>query len=260
MRNRTGRTNWTDEARARVNQPRSAGGAGAVDPAGPAATPPLPQALAKTPALHPHVPRRLAPAELDVPTSADAQPGAALPAAVQGQSQGTAVGAAPTLPRRAAVGIGANLGNPLATVRDAIAAVRALPGVQGLRASPFYRTVPIEADGPDFINAVVCFDTPLSGPMLLAALQAIERAHGRQRPFRNAPRTLDLDVLLLGDERLQHSDLTVPHPRMHLRAFVLRPLHDLWPDALIPGIGSVAALLPKVAHQAIERLPTPVAP
>jgi 2-amino-4-hydroxy-6-hydroxymethyldihydropteridine diphosphokinase len=163
--------------------------------------------------------------------------------------------AAPAL-RRAAVGVGANLGEPVATVHDAIRELAMLPVVQHLKSSPLYRSAPIEASGPDYVNAVVSFDTAATGLQLLDALQAIERQHGRQRPFRNAPRTLDLDLLLLGDERFHDERLTVPHARMHLRAFVLRPLHDVWPQAQIPGRGAVAALLPGVADQVLHRLPT----
>jgi 2-amino-4-hydroxy-6-hydroxymethyldihydropteridine diphosphokinase len=157
--------------------------------------------------------------------------------------------------RRAWVGIGANVGDPLAAVQDAVRALQSLPGATRFVRSPLYRTAPIDASGPDFLNAVAAFDTSLSGRALLDGLQAIERRHGRERPYRNAPRTLDLDLLLLGDEQIREPDLTVPHPRMHLRAFVLQPLHDLAPDLLIPGRGPVADWLARAADQTIERLP-----
>jgi 2-amino-4-hydroxy-6-hydroxymethyldihydropteridine diphosphokinase len=157
--------------------------------------------------------------------------------------------------RRAAVGVGANLGDARATVLEAIDELAALSMVAGLQASPLYRSAPVEASGPDFFNAVVSFETAASGIELLDALQAIERQHGRKRPFRNAPRTLDLDLLLLGDEGWHDERLTVPHPRMHLRAFVLRPLTDLWPDAVIPGRGRASQWLPSVADQTLYRLP-----
>ncbi len=155
---------------------------------------------------------------------------------------------------RAYVGIGANLGDPLATVADAIRELRALAGGRYFEASGCYRTAPIEASGPDYINAVAAFDTTLSAPALLAELQAVERRHGRERPYRNAPRTLDLDLLLLGDQRVDSPRLSVPHPRMHLRAFVLRPLLDLAPTVPIPGLGPATAWLARTADQPIERL------
>jgi len=89
---------------------------------------------------------------------------------------------------------------------------------------------------------------------LLDALREIELAHGRERPYRNAPRTLDLDILLLGDEMIESAVLSVPHPRIHQRAFVLAPLCEVAPDAVIPGIGPAASLLAGVADQAISRL------
>ena len=153
------------------------------------------------------------------------------------------------------VGIGANLGDARANVEDALARLARLPGVRLLRASSLYRTAPIASSGGDYVNAVAEVDTSLSARALLAALHGIEQAHGRERPYRNAPRTLDLDLLLYGDEVIEDvPTLIVPHPRMHERAFVLAPLAELVPGLLIPGRGRVADLLPGVAGQTIERI------
>jgi 2-amino-4-hydroxy-6-hydroxymethyldihydropteridine diphosphokinase len=125
------------------------------------------------------------------------------------------------------VGLGANLGNAAQTVRDAMAALAATPGVSLVRVSSLYRSAPVDATGPDFINAVAAITTRLTAPALLHALQAIEQGAGRERPYRNAPRTLDLDLLLYGDARIASPDLIVPHPRMGERAFVLLPLREI---------------------------------
>jgi 2-amino-4-hydroxy-6-hydroxymethyldihydropteridine diphosphokinase len=127
------------------------------------------------------------------------------------------------------VGLGANLGEPLASVNQALRDLAAVPGVLSLRHSALYGSSPVDATGPDYVNAVAELHTTLTAPALLAALQALESDAGRLRPYRNAPRTLDLDVLLYGAARIQSPHLTVPHPRMAERAFVLRPLHELAP-------------------------------
>jgi 2-amino-4-hydroxy-6-hydroxymethyldihydropteridine diphosphokinase len=153
------------------------------------------------------------------------------------------------------VGIGANLGDAHANVLDALDRLAWVPGVRLLRASSLYRTAPIDSSGDDYINAVAEVDTSLSARALLAALHAIEQAHGRERPYHNAPRTLDLDLLLYGDDVIDEAPaLLVPHPRMHERAFVLAPLAELAPSLVIPGRGRVDALLPAVADQAIEKI------
>jgi len=170
---------------------------------------------------------------------------------------------------RVFVGLGANLGDPRATLDQAQLELRSLAGDAGFRASSLYRTAPIDASGPDFLNAVASFETPLSPRALLAALHAIERRFGRARPYRNAPRTLDLDLLLYGVDdgadgdargglRISGDGLVVPHPRAHLRAFVLEPLAQLWLDGTIPGQGRIADLRDAVraaGDQRIERLP-----
>ena len=151
-------------------------------------------------------------------------------------------------PVLAHVALGANLGDARATVRDAIAALDRLPQTRLLRASALYRSAPWEASGPDFINAVAAIETGLDAHELLQALQALELQAGRERPYRNAPRTLDLDLLLYGDAVIDSPELVVPHPRLRERAFVLLPLAEIAP-ALVS-----AAELQAVAAQVIERL------
>jgi 2-amino-4-hydroxy-6-hydroxymethyldihydropteridine diphosphokinase len=128
------------------------------------------------------------------------------------------------------VGLGANLGDAPRAVRDAVAALDSRAGTRVLTCSSLYRTSPQLAAGPDFINAVVRILTTLSAPDLLAVLHQIEAAAGRERPFPNAPRTLDLDLLLYGSGRISSARLTLPHPRMAVRAFVLVPLAEIEPD------------------------------
>lgn len=152
------------------------------------------------------------------------------------------------------VGIGANLGDARANVKDALGRLAVLPGASLEQASSLYRSAPIDSSGDDYINAVARVNTGLSAHELLAALHGIELAHGRERPYRNAPRTLDLDLLLYGEESIHSATLTVPHPRMHERAFVLAPLLEIAPGIVIPGLGPAAGFLPRVADQAIERL------
>jgi 2-amino-4-hydroxy-6-hydroxymethyldihydropteridine diphosphokinase len=131
---------------------------------------------------------------------------------------------------RVFVGLGANLGDAAATVRAAFDALHALPGTRCLARSPLYRSAPVDGDGPDYINAVAQLQTDLSPEVLLGALHEIEARFGRERPYRNAPRTLDLDLLLYGQRRIDTPRLTLPHPRLHERAFVVRPLLDLAPE------------------------------
>lgn len=162
------------------------------------------------------------------------------------------------MPERAYIGLGANLGDARATVQAAVEAIAALPGTQVVARSQDWRSAPLQAQGPDFINAVVAVDTTLAPRDLLAALQGLEQAHGRRRPYPNAPRTLDLDLLLQGDYVLHTPDLTLPHPRMHERAFVLRPLVQVAPAATIAGQGALAGLLAAVAGQRIEPIIDPL--
>jgi len=154
------------------------------------------------------------------------------------------------------IGIGANLGDPAARVRGAFAALDALPATRVVKRSSLYRSEPQGyREQPDFLNAVVELDTGLSADELLSELQGIETRAGRSRSFRNAPRTLDLDLLLYGSERIDRADLAVPHPRMHERAFVLIPLLEIAPHAAIPGVGAARACLDRITGQAVERLP-----
>jgi 2-amino-4-hydroxy-6-hydroxymethyldihydropteridine diphosphokinase len=152
------------------------------------------------------------------------------------------------------IGIGANLGDARANVEDALARLAKLPATSLAARSSSYRSAPVDSSGDDYINAVACIDTQLAASDLLAALHAIELAHGRERPYRNAPRTLDLDILLYGDQRIDLPALHVPHPRMHERAFVLAPLLEIAPDAVVPGRGPARQFLSSVAGQAISRI------
>lgn len=128
------------------------------------------------------------------------------------------------------IGLGANLGDAQAGLRAAVQAMAQWPHSRVLAVSSLYASAPVDAQGPDYLNAVVKLDTKMAAGALLAALQAIEKEAGRTRPYRNAPRTLDLDLLLLGDLQLGDERLTLPHPRMWQRAFVLLPLRELAPE------------------------------
>lgn len=156
------------------------------------------------------------------------------------------------------VGLGANLGGQpqqlRATLISAWQALAALPETRLLATSSLWRSAPVEASGPDYLNAVVLLHTRLQPLPLLHAMQALELAHGRQRPYRNAPRTLDLDLLLYGQHTQQDAELTLPHPRLHQRAFVLRPLLELAPALAAPGLGALAVYLPSVADQRLQKL------
>jgi 2-amino-4-hydroxy-6-hydroxymethyldihydropteridine diphosphokinase len=167
---------------------------------------------------------------------------------------GAAAAASPAGPVLAYVGLGANLGDARATLRQAVSALAGLPGSQMHACSSLYRSAPLDAQGPDFLNAAVALRTRLDAQSLLRHLLAIEQRHGRERPYRNAPRTLDLDLLLHGDSVVEAPGLTLPHPRMHLRAFVLAPLLELDPRARVPGQGAAADLLAGLSGQAVERL------
>ena len=156
--------------------------------------------------------------------------------------------ALPRDPVVAYIGLGANLGDAQQALQDALQALRNTPGIEQVVSSDFYRTAPIDATGPDYINAVAQVHTQLNAMDLLAELQVIEQAAGRERPYRNAPRTLDLDLLLYGGGHIDSPTLTVPHPRMNDRAFVLVPL-----AALAPGVVSAQALK-AIAQQVIVRI------
>ncbi|SEN18538.1 2-amino-4-hydroxy-6-hydroxymethyldihydropteridine diphosphokinase [Brachymonas denitrificans] len=146
------------------------------------------------------------------------------------------------------VALGANLGDAQGTVRAAMDQVARLPQTQLVAASSLYRTAPVDSSGPDYINAVVAVDTGLTATELLQAMQQIELQAGRERPYRNAPRTLDLDLLMYGELVQEDAALTLPHPRMFQRAFVLVPLHEIAPERV------TAEQLEAVADQGIVRI------
>ena len=152
-------------------------------------------------------------------------------------------------PVTAFIGLGANLGDAAAALRGATERLDHLPGTRLTRCSRIYRSAPVDAEGPDYLNAVAQVETALAAPDLLAELQRLEQEAGRERPYRNAPRTLDLDLLLYGHGRIESARLTVPHPRMRERAFVLVPLAELAPQRVSK------ADLAAVAQQRIAPLP-----
>jgi 2-amino-4-hydroxy-6-hydroxymethyldihydropteridine diphosphokinase len=153
------------------------------------------------------------------------------------------------------VGIGSNLEQPLEQVRAAFMELDALPHTRVVKRSSLYRTAPLgHAAQPDFVNAVAQLETGLPAERLLSVLQEIEQRHGRTRSFPNAPRTLDLDLLLYGELQLRTPALTVPHPSMHERAFVLEPLVEIAPEVTIPGRGPAKALLDTLKDQRTQRI------
>lgn len=152
------------------------------------------------------------------------------------------------------IALGSNLEDPILQVRRAFDELALLPTSRLLQCSSLYRSAPVRRlDQPDFINAVAQIETALAPHDLLKALLAIEQRHGRVRTSLNAPRTLDLDVLLYDDLQCHEHGLILPHPRMHQRAFVLQPLLEIAPDCLVPGHGAAAGLLAACAGQRLER-------
>lgn len=159
---------------------------------------------------------------------------------------------------RAFIAFGANLGDAVQAHTDAIRAINALPSTRVYARSSLYRSAPVGVLGhPDYINAVLEVRTELSPHTLLDALLAIEQHHGRTRSVTVSPRTMDLDLLLFGNAQIDSATLKIPHPRMHMRAFVLLPLAEIDPALEIPGLGPLSRLLDKVADQVIHRLPPP---
>ncbi|HLY95878.1 MAG: 2-amino-4-hydroxy-6-hydroxymethyldihydropteridine diphosphokinase [Sideroxydans sp.] len=153
------------------------------------------------------------------------------------------------------IGLGSNLADPLAQVSGALEALNGLPRTRVVRSSSLYRSAPVGyLDQPEFINAVAQLETELAPRALLEALLALELECGRTRQFRNAPRTLDLDVLLYDDLIHHEHGLTIPHPQMHLRAFVLQPLLEIAPDCIIPGVGAAAEAARQCTGQVLERI------
>ena len=151
-----------------------------------------------------------------------------------------------------AIGIGANLGDAKTTVIRTIQTLGDHDAFTHIHASSLYRSEPIDSTGPDYINAAVTAQTKLTPEQTLMALQAIENASGRERPYTNAPRTLDLDLLLYDSVQMNSATLTLPHPRMHLRAFVLIPLAQIDSNIKIPGRGEISNLLKTLTDQVIE--------
>ena len=153
------------------------------------------------------------------------------------------------------IGLGSNLDGPAARIASAILSLSRIPKTTLLLSSSRYRSRPQgPQEQPDFINAVVRIDTHLPAELLLEYMQAIEKQQGRERTQRWGPRTLDLDLLLYGDSVLRSDTLTVPHPEMHQRAFVLCPLYEIAPDIKIPGRGHIRQLLRGVDPCAVEKL------
>lgn len=152
------------------------------------------------------------------------------------------------------VGIGANLGDARTAVENAIQQMNELPETRLTGQSSFFRTAPVDANGDDYVNAVARIETRLPAQILMNELQAIELASGRLRPFVNAPRTLDLDILLYGDQEISSESLIVPHPRLTQRAFALIPLLQIDPMIAIPGKGPAHHFAQTVAGQAICRI------
>jgi len=157
-------------------------------------------------------------------------------------------------PVTAYVGLGANLGDAVRAVHEAIESLAGLPETALVGRSSLYRSAPVDAAGPDYVNAVAALRTGLTAPQLLEQLQRIEQGAGRTRPYRNAPRTLDLDLLLFGAAAIASERLTIPHPRLYQRAFVLLPLAEIAPDR-VP-----AQALRAVASQLIARIESPPPP
>jgi 2-amino-4-hydroxy-6-hydroxymethyldihydropteridine diphosphokinase len=165
------------------------------------------------------------------------------------------------MPHIAYIGLGSNLEDPLSQLQRAFAALDKLPGTRLAARSSLYRSAPLGCpnqpdiqDQPDFVNAVAKIVTDLAPQALLQAVLQIEHQHGRERTFRNAPRTLDLDVLLYDEVQLHEHGLTIPHPQMQLRAFVLQPLLEIAPDVSIPGVGQAQRSLQACQNQVLERL------
>ncbi len=153
------------------------------------------------------------------------------------------------------VGLGSNLSGPEGQIRAALDALARLPRTRVTACSSLYRTAPIgRLDQPDFVNAVARLETGLSARELLQGLLEVEARQGRVRSTPNAPRTLDLDLLLWGEAVISEPGLEVPHPRMHERAFVLQPLAEIAPAARVPGHGPVAELVAQVSAQRVERI------
>ena len=160
-----------------------------------------------------------------------------------------------TTPVTAVIAFGSNLGESTDTIRLAAERLSRHPGIASLRLSPLYRTAPVGyTDQPDFVNAAALIETTLDAYALLSLLHTVEQDAGRERSFRNAPRTLDLDIIDYGGQTKDDPALTLPHPRAHLRAFVMRPLADIAPDYPLPGYGSARDLAESLGTNGITPL------
>ena len=159
------------------------------------------------------------------------------------------------MPDGVVLALGANLGDAATTLDEAVSALRRVPGLEVTAVSPVYRTAPIGGpEQPDYLNLVVVGVTTLTPEDLLGATSAIELDAGRTREVHWGPRTLDIDLIVVGDHRRDSDVLTLPHPRAHERAFVLLPWLDVEPDAVLPGRGRVSTLAAVVADQRAERV------
>ncbi|WP_341236258.1 2-amino-4-hydroxy-6-hydroxymethyldihydropteridine diphosphokinase [uncultured Limnobacter sp.] len=149
------------------------------------------------------------------------------------------------------LGLGGNLGHPMALFDEVVDHFRAHPLVNAVKESSRFESVPVDASGPNYVNSVLEIQWLGSAEQLLQSCMALESKLGRVRTTRNAPRPIDVDVLLVGHQTVNTSQLTVPHPRMHLRRFVLEPLLQLNPDVLIPGLGPAKHYLPATLDQIV---------
>jgi 2-amino-4-hydroxy-6-hydroxymethyldihydropteridine diphosphokinase len=162
------------------------------------------------------------------------------------------------LSSRAVIGLGSNMDNPVEQIRDALEKIAALPDCSLTKISAMYQSAPVGGvEQANFINAIAEVETTLTPQKLMACLLDIERRHDRVRTTRNGPRTLDLDIVMFNDWRINEPDLVVPHPRAHERAFVLLPLIEISPEIVIPGVGAAKSLLEGVSGQSVERFSEP---
>ena len=152
------------------------------------------------------------------------------------------------------IGLGSNLGDSQQVLNQAIAALNVLDGCAVVSRSSFWQSAPVQAEGPDFINAAIGLSTSLNPFDLLKKMQAIEDQLGRTRPYSNAPRTLDLDLLWMQGIQMQSRELTLPHPRLHQRAFVVFPLAQIAPDLSIVGLGKISDWLEHTRDQVVKQL------
>jgi 2-amino-4-hydroxy-6-hydroxymethyldihydropteridine diphosphokinase len=152
------------------------------------------------------------------------------------------------------IGLGGNIGDTKQLIKDAIVCLAQHPELRILTRSCMYQSAPVDAEGDDFINAVISLETNLSPEELLRICQQVEQSFGRERPYLNAPRTLDLDVLAYDQLAIHNEALTIPHPRMIERSFVLYPLLEIAPDIDLPGFGKLTKYIPNVRHQRIEKV------